>query len=297
MLTYVSGRIERNRFLGMAILVVATWAGSSVAQVASPGASAPAGFPGAAMLPKAPADTRLPGPNPRHCGTTRWSALCAEGRWSRFSRMQVALKAPGFAGEYSMEQPENNDVHTTYREQAGTTRRGGEVLFVNDEAFAYRSRDRFHSPETMLDELMSTPILVTQLAALLLDQGALVGPDEITKPLAISARNTTQFLRTEAPNVAALFGPPWAMTGSVAPAPEGGLAFRLRLTHRPVDGKGRLLADKRDTVELNGTVFYDERRKAMSETFDLVGWKLIFRNSEMDPVKTLGEARQAVGPR
>ena len=267
----------------------------ATASVTAPASTS--GLPGASTLPAMPSDNRLPGPDPRQCGSTRWSALCAEGRWSNFARMRVQMKAPVFVGVYTMEQPANRDVHTTYRETHGKTRRGGEVVFVNDDTFAYRSRDRFASADTMLDEMMSSPILVTQLAALLLDLGALVGPDEITKPLDIAARNATQYLRTEAPAMAALFGPPWDMTGSVRPADNGELAFRLRLSHRPVDGRGRLHPTQRDVVELVGTVGYGDRRKSMSDTFDLVGWKLVNRGNTMDPVKTMEEARQAVGGR
>jgi hypothetical protein len=288
---------RRLRGTVVAALVATLVAGSSLAQDAATLFTPIPGFPGSAALPEAPNNQSLPGPNPRHCGHTRYSALCAEGRWANFANMRVELTAPRFSGAYSMEQPQNGDVHTTYREQAGSTRRGGEIVFINDDAFAFRSRDRFQSSETILDEMMSTPILVTQLAALLLDQGALVGPDEITAPLPFSARNATQYLRTEAPNAAALFGPPWEVTGSVAPAADGALAFRLRLAYRPVDRKGRIQTGKRDTVELTGTVTHGERRKAMSDTFDLVGWKLMLRNSEVDPVKSMGEARQAVGGR
>ncbi len=288
---------QRLRNIAAAVLVATTVAGNGLAQDATAPFSAVPAFPGSATLPELPNDMRLPGPNPRHCGSTRHSAVCAEGRWTNFANMHVELKAPRFSGVYSMERPQNGEVHTTYREVAGSTRRGGEIVFINDDAFAYRSRERFHSPEVILDEMMSTPVLVTQLAALLLDQGALVGPDEITTPLPFSARNATQFLRTEAPNAAALFGPPWEVTGSVAPAADGALAFRLRLSYRPVDRKGRIQAGKRDTVELTGTVTYGERRKAMSDTFDLVGWKLMLRNSEIDPVKSMDEARQAVAGR
>jgi hypothetical protein len=211
--------------------------------------------------------------------------------------MKVELKAPRFRGVYTMEQPENGDVHTTYREQAGSKVRGGEIVFINDDAFAYRSREKFKEPEAILDEMMSAPIMVTQLAALLLDQGALVGPDEITKPVTFSARNATQFLRAEAPGAASLFGPPWEMTGSVTPTADGGLTFRLHLSFRPVDRKGRIQASRRDSIELSGTVGYGERRKAMSDTFDLEGWKLMNRNQQAGDVKTMGEARAAVGAR
>ncbi len=272
--------------------------GAALAQGLPPSSSAASsGLPGAAPLADLPTDHRLPGPDPRQCGATRYSALCAEGRWSDFARMRVEMKAPGFVGVYSMEQPENRDVHTTYSETHGKKRRGGEVVFVNEDTFAYRSRDKFAATETTLDELMSSPILVTQLASLLLDLGALVGPAEITEPRAITARNATQYLRTEAPGMAALFGPPWEMTGSVRPGENGDLSFRLRLSHRPVDGRGRLQAGKRDVIELIGTVNHTDRRKRMSDTFDLVGWKLVKAGNELEPVKTMEEARQAAGGR
>ncbi len=297
MLTNLIVRRGRVRTFGAAALIAVTLTGSSLAQNATTFDTSPPGFPGAATLPPMAEDTRLPGPNPRMCGLTRWSALCAEGRWANFANMKVELKAPRFNGVYTMEQPENGDVHTTYREQAGRQRRGGEIVFVNEDAFAFRTREKFAEPESILDEMMSAPIMVTQLAALLLDQGALVGPDEITGPLTFSARNATQFLRAEAPGAASLFGPPWEVTGSVAPAADGALAFRVHLSFRPVDRKGRIHAGKRDTIELSGTVAYGEKRKAMSDTFDLVGWKLMIRFQDAGEVKTMGEARQAVGGR
>ncbi len=290
---------DGRRLLGATMIGLLTLAstGTALAQGLPPSSAATSGLPGAASLQDLPTDHRLPGPDPRQCGSTKYSALCAEGRWSDFASMRVELKAPGFVGVYSMDQPDNRDVHTTYSETHGKTRRGGEVVFVNDDTFAYRSRDKFASNESMLDEMMSSPIVVTQLAGVLLELGALVGPAEITKPLAISARSATQYLRTEAPAMAALFGPPWEMTGTVHPGENGELAFRLRLTHRPVDARGRLLAGKRDVVDLVGTVNYSNRRKAMPDTFDLVGWKLMNRNNPIGPVATMDEARRAVGGR
>jgi hypothetical protein len=288
---------RRSCKIAIAALAATILAGSTYAQNAAAPLPPVAGFPGGTTLPEAPADQRLPGPDPRQCGPTRYSALCAEGRWADFASMRVELKASRFTGDYAMDRPQNGDVHTTYREQGGSTRRGGEIVFINDDAFAYRSRDRFQSPETILDEMMSAPMLVTQLAALLLDQGALVAPGEVTAPLPFRASNATQFLRAQTPGAAALFGPPWEVTGSVAPAADGALAFRLRLSYRPVDPKGRIQKNRRDTVELTGTVSYGERRDAMSDTFDLVGWKLMIRNSEADPVKSMGEARQVAGGR
>jgi len=288
---------RQMRHAATIILVVLASMAGALSQGLPSSSAATSGLPGVSTLPAMPLDNRLPGPDPRQCGASKYSALCAEGRWSNFARMRVEMKAPDFVGSYSMEQPDNRDVHTTYSETHGTTRRGGEVVFVNDDTFAYRSRDKFVSTDTILDEMMSSPILVTQLAALLLDHGALVGPAEITKPLNISARSATQFLRTEAPGMAALFGPPWEMAGSVRPGENGDLAFRLRLTHRPVDGRGRVQPGKRDVVDLVGTVNYSNRRSAMPATFDLVGWKLVSRGNPIESVATMEDARQAVGGR
>ena len=71
-------------------------------------------MPGLSAVPKAPDDLRLPGHDPRQCGTTRWSALCASGRWVQFAKMDLTLKTRGFSGAYSMERPESGEVLTTY---------------------------------------------------------------------------------------------------------------------------------------------------------------------------------------
>jgi hypothetical protein len=82
------------------------------------------------------------------------------------------------------------------------------------------------------------------------------------------------------------------MTGSVRPGEDGRLAFTLRLTFHPVDRIGKVLAGRTEIVALAGTVAFVNRRRAMPDTFDLVGWKLLRNNQELAPASTLDEARR-----
>jgi hypothetical protein len=262
---------------------------------AQSGASSATALPGLSALPKAPADTRLPGVDPRECGTSKHAAICAMGRWAKFARMDVKLTAGAFSGVYTMEKPENGEVLTTYAERMPRGRRGGEVLLVSDDAFAYRTREKLPSDADLLDYMLGAPNMATQLVAALLDQGVLDAPSEVTQPRTISAGSATQFLRAETPNTAALYGPPWRVTGTVKPGEDGRLGFALRLKFRPVDVRGKVDATRTETLDLAGTVSYGEPRDTMSDTFDLVGWKLVRDGSELPAVATLKEARASVG--
>jgi hypothetical protein len=253
-------------------------------------------LPGSSALPESPRDTRLPGPDPRQCGTSKWSALCPMGRWTQFATIDVHLKAPGFAGEYTVEQPLNGEIHATYREQGGQQRRGGEIVLIGAEGYAYRSREAFANPDAIIDYMMSSPIMVTKLAVVLLDLGVLGAPAEVTRPQSITAANATQFIRTEAPRMAALYGPPWTMTGTVRPAGNEQIAFSMRLRYRPVDTKGKASSAKTDTIELNGTISFAAKRPTMPDTFDLVGWKLMKGDEKLAAVSTLSEARELLPP-
>jgi len=262
---------------------------------AQSGASSATALPGLSALPKAPANTRLPGIDPRECGTSKHAALCAMGRWAKFARMDVKLTAGTFSGAYTMEKPQSGEVLTTYAERMPGGRRGGEVLLVSDDAFAYRTREKLPSDADLLDYMLGAPNMATQLVAVLLDQGVLEAPSDVTQPRTVSAGSATQFLRTETPNTAALYGPPWRVAGTVRPGEDGRLAFALRLSFRPVDARGKVDAMRTETLELAGTVSYGDRRATMSDSFDLVGWKLVRDGNELPAVATLKEARTSVG--
>jgi hypothetical protein len=248
-----------------------------------------------ASKPNAPADTRLPGPDPRRCGTSKYSALCAAGRWSQFSKMSLHVKVAGFTGDYAIEAAGNGDQHATYREEVAGRRRGGEVLLIGREGVAYRTRDELPEPDDIVDYLLSTSIMMSRLAAVLLDLGALGPPADVGKSQAIGAESKTQFLRAEAPRTATLYGPPWRMTGTVQRTSDDQIAFTLRLRFKPVDAKGRLIPGKTDAMEIAGTVSYVAPPAAFPESMDLAGWTLMKGTAPMAKATTLGEARSSLG--
>jgi len=255
-----------------------------------------ASLPDPNRVPTMPPDLRLPGPDPRQCEGTKWSALCAEGRWTQYSRISLRVSAPQFSAHYEIEQAANGEQHTTYREKFASDERRGELVIFGMEGFTYRSKDKFpESGSSIIDHMVSSPIMLSQLATLLLDQGALVSPAEVTSPRTIRAENATQYIRTAAPRVAALYGPPWSMTGSVRPAGRNELAFTLRLRYRPVDARGALVAGKTDAVTLEGTVSYAPRRPTLPDSFDLVGWTVMKRDSPVPAVSNLAQARESAG--
>ena len=142
---------------------------------------------------------------------------------------------------------------TTYAERMPGGRRGGEVLLVSDDSFAYRTRETLPSDADMLDYMLGAPNMMTQLVAVLLDQGVLEGPSDVTQARTFAAGSTTAFLRTETPNTAALYGPPWRVTGTVRPSGDGRLAYSLRLTFRPVDARGKVDTTRTETSTSRAT--------------------------------------------
>ena len=264
----------------------------ALAQTPPPAAS----LPNPIALPAVPPPVGLPGPDPRQCGPTKFSALCAAGRWAQFSRMEMKVTAAGYTASYFIEQAENGELHATYRESAKGTDRGGEIILIGSEGFAYRSREKFPDDGSIIDHTTSNPIMMSQLAALLLDLGVLGPPADVSAPQPVKATNATQYLRTAAPRIAVLYGPPWTMTGTVRRSGPDGIGFALRLRYAPVDRYGIAVKGKQDSVVLEGTVSYAPRRESFPDSFDLVGWKVMKLDTKVAPAATLGAAREALGP-
>lgn len=273
-------------------LLFVLMAAPAAAQTPPPAAA----LPNPNALPAPPPLTGLPGPDPRLCGPTKYSALCVEGRWLQFAHIKLKVTATRFAGDYSLEQAANGELHATYRERIGGSERGGEIVLIGTEGFAYRSRDNFPDAGSIIDYATSNPLVMAQLATLLLDLGVLGPPSEVAAPQAIKASNATQNLRTAAPRMALLYGAPWTMTGTVRRTEGETLAFALRLHYTPVDGNGNVVKGKTDDIAIEGTVSYARQRPALPDSLDLVGWKLMRLEVPLAAVSTLGEARQAIGP-
>lgn len=251
--------------------------------------------PEASRLPPAPVNAPLPGVDNRQCGTTRWSALCAAGRWTQFATLDLTVKTAGFTGTYRLEEAANGELHATYREDAHGQRRSGEAVIFGIDGIAFRTRDALPPPDAVIDYLFSSPLMMAKLTAVLLDQGVLEAPTEVTSRRAIRAGSTSQFIRADAPRLATLYGPPWSMTGTVQPTADGRLAFALSLRFRPVDQRGVPVPGKTDTLELSGSVSFADRRPQLPDTMDLLGWKVMKRESPVAGAATLAEARAAVG--
>lgn len=236
----------------------------------------------------------MPGADHRECGPTKWSALCAAGRWTQFSNIELRVNAPAFTARYDIEQAANGEMHTTYREQVGKDARGGEIVLFGDEGMAYRSRDKFPDQASIVDYTLTSPILMSQLAALLLDLAVLGPPSDVNAPQAVKASSSSQYLRVQAPRKALLFGAPWNVTGTVKRAGPDKVGFTLRLRYRPVDSYGNAIPDKTEALTLEGTVSYAPPRESLPDSMDLSGWKVmrVGDETERPKARTLAEARQ-----
>jgi len=171
------------------------------------------------------------------------------------------------------------------------------VIFGID-GYAYRTREKFADSADALDYTISTPIMMSQLATLLLDLGFIGPPAEVPAQQSIAAENATQYIRTAAPRTVVLYGAPWNMTGSVRRAGPGKVGFNLRLRFHPVDRHGNAIGDKMETVTLEGTVSFAPKRATLPDSMDLTGWKVMRAGGDtaLADAPTLREARQAVPP-
>jgi hypothetical protein len=255
-------------------------------------------LPGAHRLPDAPDAGPLPGVDRRECGPTKWSALCAAGRWALFTRIDLRVSAPAFTAHYDMERAGNGEIQATYREKNGQRTRGGEIVLFGIDGFAYRSREQFPDPGNMIDYALSAPIALSQLASLLLDLGVIGAPSEVTASRAIAASNKTQYIRTAAPRAVVLYGPPWEMTGTVRHAGPDQVGFNVRLRYHPVDRNGTAIAARTEVIMLEGTMSFASPRATLPDSMDLTGWKVMRagHDAPLGTAPTLKEARQMIPP-
>lgn len=272
--------------------------GSIAPPPSAPGAGPPpvAAFPPNPMLP--PPDTRgLPGVDARECGPTAHHALCARGRWTLFSSIEVRVAAPGFSGAYTMEILQNNEVRATYRETANGKTRSGEVMLVGMNGIVYRTQEKFPADTAILDTMISAPIMTAQLASVLLDQGVIGPPSDVTGTRTIKASSDTQYLRAAAPNAAVLFAPPWRMSGTVRPGKtKSDIGFAMTLTYRPVDAKGVPVAGRADSLKLEGNVNFVPRREALPDTLDLRGYSVLRNDTAIEGQPNVAAVRKAITP-
>lgn len=214
-----------------------------------------------------------------------------------FSNIGVRITAPGFEGKYAMTIAQNDEVHATYRETARGKTREGEVVLVGVDGVAFRTREAFPAGAPVLDIMISTPIMAAQLAALLLDMGVIGPPSDVTTARSISAASTTQFIRTAAPNAAMLYGPSWRMTGTAKPGrSKSEVAFALKLAYRPVDGKGKLVPGRTDTISIEGSADFSPRAATLPDSFDLAGFTLLRGETKVAAQRSIGEARKSIAP-
>jgi len=241
----------------------------------------------------------MPGADHRECGPTKWSALCAAGRWTFFSRIDLRVTAPQFRARYEIEHAANGEMNATYREEIGKKSRAGEVVLFGIDGLAYRTREKFGDPDDIIDYSLSSPIMMAQLSALLLDLGVLGPPSDVSAPQAITASSSTQYIRTSAPRQALLYGAPWNMSGTVRRTGPDKVGFNLRLRFHPVDRNGNAIASKTETVTLEGVATYAPRREALPDSMDLAGFKLIRVGGGGAPLPaaaTLKAARDSLTP-
>ncbi len=211
--------------------------------------------------------------------------------------MKLEVQVGSFSGTYTIEHTSVGEVHATTRETMDRKVQAGEAVVVGEDAFAYRSRNASARPEDMLDQIMTSPIVFSDLVAILLEAGLPEGPASLKRVQALKAQNATQFILTQAPAAAVLYGAPWNASGDVRAVEGHGIAFDLTFRFRPVDTAGRVSTTTTQTARLTGEASYADLRARLPESFDLVGWKLVRSGTVLGAVATLGEARHVTGTR
>jgi hypothetical protein len=293
------GMVELHRVARAALLLacMAMGAGTHALAQGLPAPGATSGMAGRSVIPAPPPNLQLPGIDPRQCGTSKHAALCAEGRWARFAQINLDVRVGSFDGKYTIEHTGIGEVHGTSNERMGGKVQAGEAVIVSEDAFAFRSRRTAANADTMLDQIMTSPTVFSELVAILLEAALPEGPEGVAGTRALKAGSESQFILTQAPGGAVLYGPPWSVSGTVRRGAGDALAFDLAFRFRPVDESGRAAKSGTDTARLSGSARYVPPRDRLPDTFDLVGWKLVRSGTLLGDAKTLGEARQMAGAR
>jgi hypothetical protein len=233
-----------------------------------------------------------PAQDVRACGPAPEGARCADGPWSQFARMDLTLKATGFDADYAVRFPAGRDVYAKYDERSGTRRRQGEIIVVSDQAIAYRTDDE-RDPQREVDtQMLAGPLMMSQLASVLLQTGVPGGYKALSQPRQFAAKEAGRFILTSVPGAAALYGPPWSVTGTASRSSPMKITFSMRFTFTPVDPTGAVVSGKTETIALTGTALFPAKREALPDSFSIDGWKLERGGTELPELPALGALRE-----
>jgi hypothetical protein len=228
----------------------------------------------------------------RACGPAPHGAWCADGPWSKFASMDFMVSAGNFKADYVVRVPAGGDLYARYDEKRGGKRRKGEILVVGDRAIAFLTGDERDESREIDTQMLSAPLMLSQLVSVLLQTGAPGGEKTFAQTRQVSVQETTRFVLTGVPGAAALYGPPWSVTGTVRRAAPGKVDFSLRFRFTLVDATGAIVPGKTETIALSGTATYPAKREGFPDSFSLAGWQLQQNGADLPEMPTLGAMRQ-----
>ena len=226
----------------------------------------------------APARHRIP--RVRTDASGRRCAPRAAGRSSRAIDAARDARRGFVARLRRSSRPANGEIHATYREQVGKHGRGGEIVIFGVDGLRLSLAARsFPIPASIIDYMMSSPIMLAQLAALLLDQGVLGPPSDVTSAAhdhAPRARRATSARRRRAwPRSTP---PPWYddRHGASARAPTRS-AFYAAACASARSTAAATPSRARPTRVTPAKASRPSRRTraTLPDSIDLTGWKIL----------------------
>jgi hypothetical protein len=237
---------------------------------------------------------QAPAPPPTQCGPPPAGALCVQGPWFDFGRVDVTTTTGAIVGRFTLQYPAGEEILARFDVAAPDGTRAAEVLVLSGaDTVAARVPPEYQGDPV---QLLNAPVLTAQLVASLLQLALPEGPTSVTAKREVRLAESRRYLVTATPASRAAYGAPWSVAGSVRPGARGEFTYTLTLRYRRVGPGG--VADARESppLKLEGTISFAARRARLPDTFDLAGWRIVRNGATLDEQPTLGALRRAVQP-
>ena len=224
------------------------------------------------------------------CGPPPDGAICASGPWAEFGAMTVYAVQGESRSRYEIVLGEGRDIKVALTENNPSYKGRADALLIDGSVLVTRS-DR--GLPNRGQELLSDPLLAAQEVATLLHAALPKGPKSVTASTKVNASGK-RFVVASTPTATTIYGPPWKVEGTIAPAGKDGYSYDLTFTARVGTPDGTV--QQRELVtRYSGRVSFPVPRPRIPDSTSLAGWKFDLPNAEGQGFATLGEARRAMG--
>lgn len=223
------------------------------------------------------------------CGPAPKGAMCPDGPWFAFSKLDVEVVQGPVTSRYDITLGAGRDILARIEQSTPQYVGRAEVMLVDGSTVVYRNERSLPGEG---QELLGDPLLAAQEVASLLQIALPRGPRKVAKATPISVRGT-RIVSARTPTVSSYFGPPWTLKGTLTPGTDGTYAFDLTFDFRIAQPDGTVTA-REFRHRYHGRIGFPAKRPRLPDSMDLKGWKIDLPPGAMQGT-TLGDLRSALG--